>query len=201
MKSLQIELLSRKRQRRDHFFGWWPQFSIVLFSCKGPFKAWFELAVRTTLLRVRLLTKTVTKRECDVLLVTIWKYTYRNLETAETKCSGVSRGGPPLSQPPPPPLSEGLVPPLKCTCVRTSDPVWKETPCASDLAIKRPPSVMTKKSLDYRLWEVWLLLVFDRTEMEHALSQKLSNVSQVRLSVSGGGAWGGGGRGIIRCQY
>ena len=103
MKSLQIELLSRKRQRRDHFFWWWSQFSIVLSSCKGPFKAWFELAVRTTLLRVRLLTKTVTKRECDVLLVTIWKYTYRNLETAETKCSGVSRGGPPLSQPPPPP--------------------------------------------------------------------------------------------------
>ena len=52
---------------------------------------------------------------------------------------------------------------------------------------------MTTKSLDYRLREVWLLLVFDRTEMEHTLSQKLSNVSQVRLSVSGGGAWGGGG--------
>ena len=199
MKSLQIELLSRKRQRRDHFFGWWPQFSIVLFSCKGPFKAWFELAVRTTLLRVRLLTKTVTKRECDVLLVTIWKYTYRNLETAETKCSGVSRGGPPLSQPPPPHYLKVW---FRHRNVHVFEPpVWKETPCASDLAIKRPPSVMTKKSFDYRLREVWLLLVFDRTEMEHALSQKLSNVSQVRLSVSGGGAWGGGGRGIIRCQY
>ena len=56
MKSAQMEPLIRKRQRRDHFFGWWTQFSIVLSSCyKGPFKAWFELAVRTTLLRVRLL--------------------------------------------------------------------------------------------------------------------------------------------------
>ena len=58
---------------------------------KGPFKAWFELAVRTTLLRVRLLTKT----ECDVLLLTIWKWTYRNLETVcrtpLTKCSGGCR--------------------------------------------------------------------------------------------------------------
>ena len=50
---------------------------------------------------------------------------------------------------------------------------------------------MTTKSLDYPLREVWLLLVFDRTE----LSQKLSNVSQARLSVSGWGAWGGGGGG------
>ena len=91
MKSVQMEPLSRKRQRRDHVFGWWPQFSIVLSSCKGPFKAWFELAVRTTLLRVRLLTKT----ECDVLLLTIWQCTYRNLETVcrtpLTKCSGGCR--------------------------------------------------------------------------------------------------------------
>ena len=161
-----MEPLSRKRQRRDHVFGWWPQFSIVLSSCKGPLKAWFELAVYTTLLRVRLLTKTVTKRECDVLLVTIWKYTYRNLETAETKCTGVSRGGPPLSQPPPPPPHYLKVWFRYWNVHVFEPPVWKETPCGSDLAIKRPPSVMTTKSLDYRLREVWLLLVFDRTEIE-----------------------------------
>ena len=125
-----------------------------------------SLALCTTLLRVRLLTKTVTKRECDVLLVTIWKYTYRNLETAETKCTGVSRGGPPLSQPPPPPPHYLKVWFRYWNVHVFEPPVWKETPCGSDLAIKRPPSVMTTKSLDYRLREVWLLLVFDRTEIE-----------------------------------